>query len=158
LGAALLSPAKGEASTLIGKEVRFQCTNCGPPTDDRFTVVASAPELTLFDQFQIDVEARSLKVNWIFDNDSIISDLNFVWSDLDLDFSRAVIDPSSTWGADASILFTDRSVSLTNNADLSVRVGDFTQVNLIPLPAALPLLISALLAFGAAASIRTRRL
>ncbi len=128
------TPAVGIAS-LIGDEVNFQCTNCGPRTNDDFVVVEGASELSLFNQLEIDVEAETLRVDWIFTSSSIISDLNLVWSDLDWVGSPGEIvgvhvDPTSTWGLGATVSFTADSVTLTNNNDRTVIPGDFWMARL----------------------------
>ena len=128
-------------ATLIGDEVTFECTNCGPPTLDTFIVQEGIAELVLFNVVEVDVEALTLRITWLFDSQSIISDINFIWSDLDWtdvpgEIIGVTIDPSSTWGIDAFVDFTADSVSLVNNADHTVTVGDFwlahLEVNHVP--------------------------
>jgi len=128
-------------ATLIGDEVTFECTNCGPPTLDTFIVQEGIAELVLFNALEVDVEASTLRITWLFDSNSIIPDINFIWSDLDWtdvpgEIIGVTIDPSSTWGTDAFVDFTADSVSLVNNADQTVTVGDFwlahLEVNHVP--------------------------
>ena len=127
--APLLQDSPDCFNTLVGDAVTFQCTNCGPPTNDTFIVEDGVAELVLFDQLEVDVEASSIRINWLFEANSIISDINFIWSDLDFaipgEIVGVIIDPSSTWGSDATIEFTEDSVSLVNNDDTTVVVGDF---------------------------------
>jgi PEP-CTERM motif len=135
LGLAFVFGASGNANaTLIGDLVNFQCTNCGPPTLDSFVVLDGLPELSLFGQFQVDVEEDYLQINWIFTASNITPDLNFLWTSLNAGspILGASIDPSSTWGTSplASISFTADSVSLTNNNDNDVTTGDFVRINL----------------------------
>ncbi len=151
------SAMSAQAATLIGDEVQFECTNCGPPTNDVFIVTAGlGPELSLFNQFTVDVEANTLRIDWIFSSVGIISNLNFLWSDLDLGtgITNATIDASSTWGLDGILNFTDSTVDFVNNGDSTVAVGDYLLINLtsdmapVPLPATLPLLAAGLLGAG----------
>jgi len=144
------------AATLVGDQVTFECTNCGPPTNDTFIVTDDAgPELTLFSQLAIDVEETTLRIEWTFNTNGIISDLNFRWSDLNLGggIAAATINPSSTWGLDGFLVFALDSVTFTNNNDTTVAVGDFLQIDLssaapVPVPAAAPLMLIGLSAFG----------
>lgn len=149
-------------ASLIGQDVTFECTNCGPPTNDTFTVTEGlGPELTLFNQFAIDVEAYSLKLEWLFNSSGVISGLNLVWSDL---FSGvpgeivgATVDGSSTWAVDVVPVFDANSVTFTNNGDSTVAVGDFILINLEvrnEIPAPLPL---ALIGLGLAGLGLARR-
>jgi len=143
-------------ASLVGDTVNFQCTNCGPPTNNNFVVLGGAPELTLFDQVQVDVEASSLRINWIFDSNFIIADLHLVWNDLNSslgDIVGVTVDPSSTWGVSppVTVAFGPDSVSVTNNGDSSVVVGDFLLLNLdfsraVPAPASLALIALGLIA------------
>jgi hypothetical protein len=104
----------------------------------------------LFSQSEVDVEASILRINWIFSSDIINPDLNFVWSDLDWtnapgEIVGVTIDPTSTWAPSATIGFTADSVTLTNNDDTSVAVGDLWLANLevehIPEPNSLAILL-----------------
>jgi len=76
----IAAPAR---ASLVGDLVTFQCPNCGPATSDDFIVLAGGgPELTLFGQFEIDVEDSYLLVRWIVDGNGVIPDINFIWSGL----------------------------------------------------------------------------
>jgi len=167
IGVAVVVGLPGAAyATLVRDTVNFQCTNCGPPTNDTFVVLEGAPELNLFGQLQVDVEASSLRINWVFDSNFIIPDLNLVWSDLNSslgDIVGVTVDPSSTWGVSppVTVAFGLDSVSVTNNGDSTVIVGDFLLLNLdfsraVPAPASLTLIALGLIAVGWARASRRK--
>ena len=99
--AAALAASAAHAS-LIGDTVQFRCVNCYSPTSDLVRVEEDSPGLTLFQQFRVDVDARSVRITWLVPALFIIPELTFELSDLD--FSREAvlagvsIDPGSTWG------------------------------------------------------------
>lgn len=142
-------------ATLIGDTVNFQCTNCGPPTSDSFVVLSGMPELALFDQLSIDVEAASLRIDWLFQTIFLIEDIRFEWNGLDEQgvashLVSVSINPASTWGLapPVTVEFGPDFVHIMNNGDTTVTNGDFIQLDLqfsqVPEPAPAALLVSAL--------------
>lgn len=148
--AAALAPPVAAAPSLVGDQVNFQCTNCVPPTSDNFIVANGGPELTLFGQFAVDVEAQSMRITWLITANGIISDLNFALNDLDFSeggvLTGVTIDPSTTWPSSQTggIVFTGDSLSFTNSGDDTVTPGQFLlldfQVQQTPEPTSLALL------------------
>ena len=109
-------------ATLIGQDVRFQSIFSNPTSNDVFTVMegdpldpGADPELTLFNQFEVDVEEASLRITWLITG-SVVA--GFVWSELDWGVPGAIvgatIDPSSTWAENAVPTFTASTVTLEN--------------------------------------------
>ncbi|RMF07932.1 MAG: hypothetical protein D6763_11260 [Alphaproteobacteria bacterium] len=151
-------------ASLIGQQLTFECTNCAPPFSEPFIVTEGlGPELSFFDAVTIDVEASSLRLDWIFNTNSLIEDLNFVWHDLVWSgpgkIVGATVDQSSTWGADIVPVFSENSLSITNNGDSSVSVGDFMLIHFevrhdIPVPLPLALLGLGLAGLGLARRCR----
>lgn len=150
-------------ASLIGQDVRFQSIFSAPPTNDVFTVVegdpldpGADPELTLFNQFEVDVEEASLRITWLITG-SVVA--GFVWSELDWgapgEIIGATTDPSSTWAENDVPTFTASTVTL-ESFDLVVP-GDFVLINLdvahvIPEPGTL-----ALFGLGLAGIVFVRR-
>ncbi|MBV7257030.1 hypothetical protein KCG44_09570 [Pacificimonas sp. WHA3] len=127
---ACLLAAAPAAANLIDTSVRFQCLNCGPPTDDTFTVVKGGPpELTLFDSIIIDVEANTLRIAWDFESTRIINGIELLLSDLSETLTGASINQVSTYAIGDELIVTPSSVLLIGT-DESVAVGDFVLIDL----------------------------
>lgn len=136
---------------LIGKDVTFQCPECGPPFTQTFTAEAGSSELAPFNQFTVDVEDDFLRVVWLISSSSIINPGHFIfsWDPLDFSISSAVLDIAST--IPYNFEFSASSVSI-DISGVPVSVGDFVQINLprtqVSEPSSLALLSLSLLALG----------
>ena len=104
------------------------------PFDEVFTVVEFASELVPFGQFEVDVEAESLRITWLFDANSLI-DGNFIFSELDWgpgggEIVNIAIDPSSDWDSVGNITFDATSVTIGIGGG-PVSNGDTLIINLV---------------------------
>ena len=151
-GLIILIPSLASAG-LVGKDVNFQCPECGPPYDETFTAVAGGSELTPFGQFEVNVEDDFLRVGWLISSSSIINPGHFVfaWDAADFSIVDATLDALSTLAY--SFSFTDSSVSI-DFSGVPVTRGDFVQVNLtstsvpVPEPSSMALLALGLIGLG----------
>ncbi|MEW5756193.1 MAG: PEP-CTERM sorting domain-containing protein [Pseudomonadota bacterium] len=147
LGLIFLIPSFASAG-LIGNDVNFQCPECGPPYNQTFTAVLGGPELTPFNQFEVNVEDDFLRVDWLISSNYIINPGHFYfsWDSLDFSISNAVLDSSSTLAY--SFEFTESSVNI-DISGIPVSVGDFVKINLtstsVPEPGPIALLSLGLL-------------
>jgi hypothetical protein len=92
---ALAGPSAAEAS-LIGQLLTHQCPQCGPPYSEAFVVVQGSPELQPFDQWEVDVEATTIRITWLIDA-MIIPQIDFIFLGITSGLSSVTVDPSSTY-------------------------------------------------------------
>lgn len=153
LTALMMVPAQ---ASLIGTDVRHRCPQCGPAFDQTFTVLEGMPEITPFDQYEIDVEAESIRVTWIT-SINLIDPLDFLfeeltWGNTPGEIIDATVNLSST-GDFNFVAFGPDSVQLNLNGVGSVTTGEFVLIDLVvnhnvPEPVTLALMGLGLLGLG----------
>jgi len=148
----LASPRAAEAS-LIGQNLTHQCPQCGPPYSESFIVVQGSPELQPFDQWEVDVEATTIRITWLIDA-MIIPSIDFIFLGITGGLSSVTVDPSSTY-IPTTLSFTQTSIDAFYQNSGEVTIGQFLLLNVVqngrvPEPATLALLGMAVAAAGIA--------
>lgn len=147
---ALASPSAADAS-LIGQNLTHQCPQCGPPYSQAFVVVQGSPELQPFGQWEVDVEAATIRITWLITG-TIISEIDFIFLGITGGLTSVSVDPSSTY-IPTTLSFTQTSIDAYYLNSGQATPGRFLLLNIVqngrvPEPATLALLGIAVVAAG----------
>ncbi len=149
---ALASPRPADAS-LIGQLLTHECPQCGPPYSQAFVVLQGNPELQPFGQWEVDVEATTIRITWLI-NANIIPQIDFIFLGITGGLTSVTVDPSSTY-IPTTLSFTPTSIDAFYQNSGEVVIGQFLLLNVVQNgrvsePATLALLGVAVVAAGLA--------